>query len=155
MNRILALVIASSFACGPKPAATKQDPDPKQVAQPTLPDVAFSELDLDQRAEFMKQMIVPAMAPLFRAHNATKYAEFGCPTCHGEGATDGDFDMPNEKLPVLDFADMSKFKPADIEWMKNKIKPAMAVLLREQEHTAEHPSGFGCLNCHTAAGTGN
>ena len=148
---IRCLAILGLVACGPKPA-TKQAPDPKHVAQPALPDVPFSELDLDQRAEFMKQNILPAMQPLFRDHDPTKYAKFGCPTCHGDGATDGDFDMPNEKLPVLDFADMKKFKPADIEWMKTKIQPTMAKLLREDEHTEDNPSGFGCLNCHTAAG---
>ena len=145
------LVLACLIACGPKPTAT-QEPDPEQIAKSTLPDVPFRDLDLDQRAELMKQQVVPTMTPLFREHDAVKYADVGCATCHGEGAADGDFDMPNEKLPVLDFADMSKFEPADIEWMKSKIMPTMANLLREPMHSQENPSGFGCLNCHTAAG---
>jgi len=145
----LALAILA-VACGSR--AAQPAPDPKVVAQPTLPDVPFADLDLEQRAEFMKQKIVPAMMPLFRKHAPAKYPEIGCPTCHGEGAAHGDFDMPNEKLPVLDFADMSKFKPEDIEWMKSTIKPTMARLLREPEHTADNPGGFGCLDCHTAKG---
>lgn len=150
MFRVVAL--AGLLACGPKPVTPTPKPDPKTTAQPVLPDVPFADLDLEQRAEFMKQKVLPAMGPLFREHDPTRYSDFGCKTCHGDDADTGDFDMPNESLPVLDFADMKKFKPADIEWMKTKIKPAMAKILGEAEHTAENPSGFGCLNCHTAAG---
>lgn len=146
------VLLAGLLGCGPKPGAAAPE-DPKVTAQPALPDVRFADLDLEQRAEFMKQKVVPAMTPLFRDHDPKKYSDVGCKTCHGDDAETGDFDMPNESLPVLDFADMSKFRPADIEWMKTKIKPAMAKILGEPEHTQENPSGFGCLNCHTAAGT--
>ena len=143
MYRLVALGCLA-VACGPTPTRPTAQP-----ATPTLPDVPFSELDLDQRAEFMKQRVVPAMAPLFRAHDAKRYAEFGCPTCHGKGATDGDFEMPNAGLPMLELSDLGRYDPADIAWMTQQIKPTMAKLLREPEHSAENPAGFGCLDCHT------
>ena len=51
--------------------------------------------------------------------------------------------------PKLNFADMSKFKKEDIEWMEKDIKPTMARLLKQPEYTPQNPKGFGCLECHT------
>jgi len=133
-------------------AACSSPPSAGGKTTPVLPDVAFDSLDHDQRIQFMKEQVVPTMTPLFQKHDADKYRTFGCKTCHGEAADKGEFHMPNDKLPKLNFQDMSKFKPADIEWMKNDVKPAMAKLLRESEFSPENPQGFGCLHCHTAEG---
>ena len=151
MKRLALFAVLGLAACGSKAPSTTTTPA-KGSAEPAtvvLPDVPFDALDHDQRIAFMKQKVVPAMAPLFKSHDATKYAEFGCKTCHGEGAESGHFDMPNAKLPVLDFNDMSKFKKEDIEWMGKEIKPTMAALLEQPEMTKENPKGFGCLACHT------
>ena len=150
MKRLALFVLLA--ACGSKSPSPTTTPD-KGAAEPTatavLPDVPFDSLDHEQKIAFMKQKVMPAMEPLFKGHDATKYAEFGCKTCHGEGAEAGHFDMPNAKLPVLDFDDMSTFKKEDIEWMGKEIKPAMAALLKLPEMTKENPKGFGCLGCHT------
>ena len=139
-----ALLLVTGFAvagCGSKPTAVKQ-------VSTALP-ASFDEMNHDQRIEFMKTTVVPAMAPLFQKHDAEKFKDFGCKTCHGAAAADGQFTMPNEELPVLDFADMSKWKPADLEWMNKEIKPTMAKLLGEAEYSDTNPKGFGCLECHT------
>ena len=115
-----------------------------------LPDVPFDSLDHEQRIQFMKEKVVPTMEPLFKNHDAKKFAEFGCKTCHGEGADAGKFDMPNEKLPKLFGPSMDKFKKEDVEWMGKEIKPTMAALLQQPEMSKENPKGFGCLECHTA-----
>ena len=125
---------------------------PKETAPPPLPDKPFEDLDQDQRAQFMKEKVVPAMEPIFKNHDAKKYAEFGCVTCHGEQAKQGHFDMPNPDLPKLLFKDkaaMAKFKKEDMEWMAKEVKPTMAKLLSEPEFTPDNPKGFGCQNCHT------
>jgi hypothetical protein len=118
-------------------------------ATAVLPDVPFAQLDREQRAQFMKDRVVPTMKPLFERHDPKKFAAFGCKTCHGPRAERGDHEMPNEALPVLELADMSKHEQADIEWMSTQIKPTMAKLLREPEHSDANPNGFGCLRCHT------
>jgi hypothetical protein len=118
------------------------------VAKP-LPDVPFESLDHDQRIQFMKEVVVPTMEPLFKGHDAKKYAEFGCKTCHGPGAEQGKFEMPNDGLPKLFGPSMPKFKKEDLEWMGKEIKPTMAKLLKEPEYSDENPKGFGCLECHT------
>ena len=142
-------------ACGSKAAPTTTTPSPSgetggTAAVATLPDVAFEQLDHDQRIEFMKQKVMPAMKPIFQNHDATKYAEFSCKTCHGEQAAQGHFDMPNPDLPKLDFNDMSKWKKEDLEWMGKEVKPTMAKLLSLPEYTPENPKGFGCTACHTS-----
>lgn len=153
MMRIgVAALVAALAACGSKsssssPTTTPGDP----VAAVELPDVPFDQLDHDQKIEFMKQKVMPAMEPIFKNHDATKFAEFTCKTCHGEGAAQGEFHMPNDKLPKLNFADPSQHKKEDMEWMSKQVKPQMAALLKETEYSPENPEGFGCLHCHTAA----
>ena len=138
-------------ACGSKAPTPSTTPAPETKTEAPLPDKPFADLDQDQRAQFMKEKVVPAMEPIFKNHDATKYAEFGCTTCHGEQAKQGHFDMPNPDLPKLLFANkeaMAKFKKEDFEWMKNDVKPTMAKLLSIPEFTPDNPKGFGCQNCH-------
>jgi len=119
------------------------------VATPLPVDAKFDALDHEQRIQFMKEVVMPAMEPLFKNHDAKKYAEFGCKTCHGASAEQGKFDMPNEALPKLFGPSMPKYKKEDLEWMGKEIKPTMAKLLKEPEYTEENPKGFGCLECHS------
>ena len=147
------LVLVSSLllaACGSKSSTTTTPTggDGVGTAGAALPDVPFDELDLDQQIQFMKERVVPTMGPLFKQHDAEEFGEFGCKTCHGPGAAKGEFEMPNNDLPKLTFADMSKFKKEDIEWMSKVIKPEMAKLLGKPEYSPENPDGFGCGHCH-------
>lgn len=152
MKRLAVLAsLLLAAACGSKsPATTTTGGDPAGTATAVLPDVPFDQLDHDQQIQFMKEKVVPTMEPLFKEHDATEFAEFGCKTCHGPGAEKGEFEMPNPELPKLNFADMSKHDPKDLEWMGKVIKPTMAKLLQEPEYTPETPDGFGCVHCHTA-----
>jgi hypothetical protein len=151
MHRLVLLVPLLVAGCGSKAPATTTTPaeGTGSAAQAVLPDVPFDSLDHDQRIQFMKEKVVPTMKPIFQGHDATKFAEFGCKTCHGPGVDEGKYDMPNDLLPKLDFADMSKFKPADVEWMSTQVKPTMAGLLQQPAMSPENPKGFGCLECHT------
>jgi hypothetical protein len=153
MRTFLALCVVFAAACGSK-SSTSTTPTGggdtgSGSAATALPDVPFDQLDHDQQIEYMKTKVVPAMEPIFKNHNPTKFAEFGCKTCHGPGAEKGEFEMPNAGLPVLDFKDPSKYKKEDMEWMGGQVKPTMAKLLGETEYSPENPTGFGCGNCHT------
>jgi hypothetical protein len=144
----LLLIAACGGSKGPV-ASTTTSPASSVPAKPTLPDAKFEDLDPDQKAEFMKQKVVPAMEPIFKNHDAKRYAEFGCATCHGKQVKDGHFDMPSTDLPKLEFKAMSKWDKADLDWMRNEVKPAMAKLLSRTEYSEANPTGFGCGNCHT------
>jgi mono/diheme cytochrome c family protein len=147
MKSLSCLLFVATAACGSKSTATSTAPT-SESAQVVLPDVPFDDLDHDQKIEFMKQKVVPAMEPIFKNHDPQEFAEFGCQTCHGAQAAKGHFDMPSTDLPKLDFKDTSKFKKEDLEWMAQQVKPAMAKLLSRPEYTPETPTGFGCQNCH-------
>lgn len=140
---VLGCLFLAAAACGPKPA-----PDGAGSATAVLPDVPFEQLDHDQKIQFMKQVVMPEMGPMFQRHDPEKFAKFDCKTCHGNDADRGHFHMPNDALTKLNFADMSEFKERDLEFMKNEVKPTMARLLKEPEHSPENPRGFGCLHCH-------
>jgi hypothetical protein len=139
--RLIMVVVAC--ACGPEGRSAPRPPAPVELAHEVLPDVAFDKLDLGQRAVFMKQKVIPAMAPLF----ATRGKQLMCETCHGK-PVDGHYRMPNPALPKLG-DDLSAFKPDDVQWMAKEIKPTMAKLLDRPEFSPETPTGFGCSVCHT------
>lgn len=146
--KILACLVLLA-ACGSKSSAPTTTTAKQEPAQVVLPDVPFEKLEHEQRIEFMKQKVMPVMEPIFKNHDPKEYAEFGCVTCHGKQALEGHFDMPSTDTPKLNFKDMSKWKPEDLEWMSKEVKPAMAKLLSVAEYTPENPTGFGCQGCHT------
>lgn len=148
------LLVALIAACGGKstPATTTTTAAPTETAAKPLPDVPFDQLDQDQRAQFMKEKVVPAMKPVFQNHDPKMFADFGCKTCHGKEAENGHFDMPNADLPKIgQSTDWSQFKKENIDWMKDEVKPAMAKVMNEPEWSPENPKGFGCGACHPAA----
>lgn len=160
----LSLVLA---ACGSSPQSTTTPTDPSTPTNPqegassgsaatvVLPDVPFADLDQDQRKAFMKQKVMPMMKPIFQNHDAKNFAKFGCNTCHGEQVKQGHFDMPNPKLPKLDFNDLSEFKKADLEWMGKEVMPTMGKILNLPLYSKDNPKGFGCLACHTVKEKGD
>jgi hypothetical protein len=149
------LFVALIAACGGKSTTTTTPTPPAgptEAAAKPLPDVPFDQLDQDQRAQFMKEKVVPAMKPVFQNHDPKAYAEFGCKTCHGKEAEKGHFDMPNADLPKIGkTTDWSKFETKDVDWMKDEVKPAMAKVMNMPEWTPENPKGLGCTACHPAA----
>ena len=78
-----------------------------------------------------------------------------CTTCHGPGAKEGKFKMPNPKLPKLDpkdgFAKHKKSKGEILKFMMEKVAPEMAKLLDVEPYNPDTKQGFGCFNCHTMA----
>jgi hypothetical protein len=136
----LALVAIAVGACGAPPPPVVH----AEVAHAILPDVPFDDLDHEQRAEFMKQRVLPAMTPVFAGHLKTALT---CETCHGK-SVDGGYRMPNPALPKLG-DDLSHYKRADVEWMARDVKPTMAKVLGRIEASSTKAEGFGCSACHT------
>ena len=122
-----------------------------KAAAPAAPAgaVPFEKLSRQEKGRYMKEVVVPEMGKLFKAFDPVKYAEFGCKTCHGPGAAEGEFDMPNAGLTKLDFKNHDKMDAKAAEFMSKQVKPTMARLLGEPEYTPENPKGFGRLGCHT------
>jgi len=124
-----ALWLSVLVACSAPPrAAGPRPPPPAPPAHEVFPDVPFAALDAAQRADFMRDRVVPTMKPIFQRHDPSKYASFGCATCHGPNQP---YAMPNVSLP----------RPAASSWMEHEVVPAMQDLLGP-------PSGIRCETCH-------
>lgn len=165
----LALVpaLAATAGCGgggspqpvsatPPSAAPAPAVDDGPVVGP--PTVAWEDMDRDQRGRYMVKVVMPTMAPLFKAFDPARYAKFGCDTCHGEGVTDRTFAMPNpDILPLPGPGDQEKFAPIYqrapkmVEFMGSQVMPEMARLLGREpfDYTRPKPDAFACLGCHT------
>jgi len=102
----------------------------------------------------MKSTVMPKMGALFHDYDAKKFDEPKCVLCHGSGAKDGSFKMPNPELPKLDVspagmkATHAKF-PKMVEFMSKQVEPTQAELLGEQPFDMKTMKGFSCLDCHT------
>jgi hypothetical protein len=114
---------------------------------PALP--VWKDLNQAERAEFMKNHVMPKMSALLKEFDPKEFAEVKCTTCHGPGAKEGKFKMPNPKLPKINDAMMKKH-PEMTEFMMKKVVPEMATLLSEQPFDPATKQGFGCMRCHTA-----
>lgn len=115
----------------------------------TPPPAAWSDdLTKHQKGAFMKATFSPAMSAVFKEHDAAKYGDFGCKTCHGP-----DF-KPNPKdfLPhlTMDGKGLAEFKtkPAVSKWMHEKVVPAAAKAFGKPEFDMKTGQGFGCMGCH-------
>lgn len=113
---------------------------------PAIPDKWDANMTPEQKAEFMKQKIMPALEPVFKAHNAAE--AFTCQTCHGP-----DFKLPKDFLPHLTIKDgqMTDFteQPEMAKFMAEKVTPAMVAALGVPGYDPATHTGFGCGGCHT------
>jgi hypothetical protein len=167
IGKTIAVVVALAFAAllaacaesqpaAPRPTAGAPGAAPTAAPVVGPPEVAWDAMSKDQRKEYMKAVVMPKMKEIFVAFSADHYAEMNCATCHGDGANDGGFKMPNPKLPALPttpdgFKKLMTDKPQVTQFMATKVKPQMAQLLGMEEFTPEHQSGFACYACHTKA----
>jgi hypothetical protein len=138
-------------------AASAADAAP--VATPTDgKKVDWANMSFDQRKKLMKSSVLPELKKAFHSFDQKKYQKFTCGTCHGDGATDGKFKMPNAKLPKLPpptdraaFAALQQKKPEVVKFMGTVVTPTVAQLLGLPEWSPQNPKGFGCYACHTSA----
>ena len=160
--RRLSFVVAGSLylltACGGSQPAAEAPPAGGEAAPETPaapPSKPFDELTQEEKFQVMKTVVMPTMKPLFQAHDAEKFKDFGCVTCHGEHAKQGKFDMPNPALPKLNFADNLKVHkektPEMLTFMMEKVTPEMAKALNEPHYDPATQKGFGCGGCHLPA----
>jgi len=133
---------AAPTAGAPEPAAPKK--------------TAWKDMTEDQKKEVMKTVVFPAMKAHFQEFDAKEFKDFTCITCHGPGAKEGKFKMPNAKLPKLDpkdnFAKHQKKEAKTLAFMMEKVSPEMTKLLEVEPFDPKTNQGFGCFSCHTMAG---
>jgi hypothetical protein len=127
-------------ACGPR----------GKTGIPEGRDHPWAEMDESERMEHMATVVLPRMQAVFQAHDPERFADFGCATCHGSGAANGDFHMPSASLPVLDASSFykkhRKGEPEMVRLMWKHVEPAMGEAL-----AVTYGLGGGeieCQSCH-------
>lgn len=109
---------------------------------------------MDERKAYMRDVVVPAMEPLFLAYDGERYAAFGCKTCHGADARERDYAMPNPALFTLHPSGTEEQKRVVAEreeaarFMFNAVTPTMRKLLDAPRFDAATATGFACFSCH-------
>jgi len=108
----------------------------------------WPEMTGDERAAHMHEVVAPAMRTAFQAHDAQRFADFGCKTCHGPGEQDGTFAMPNPALPYLDaslvYRKHRKATPEITKFMWKTVEPRMGELMG----LPHGDRGVHCFTCH-------
>jgi hypothetical protein len=120
--------------------------------------IDWEHMSKADKKKYMKTTVLPAMKTAYQAFDAKRYKKFNCATCHGEGATDGTFKMPNATLPKLPqptdgagFVALQQKKPDAVKFMGTVVKPKMAELLGLRQWEPTTQTGFGCYQCHAKA----
>jgi len=154
---IIPTIISYGSATNIRPTVSSDQGKPAAAQQQTFPrdtSVHWEKMTKDQKIDYMKNTVLPKMKTAFAAFDANKYARVNCMTCHGDGAKDKSFKMPNPKIFQLPndqagFKKLGEKQPDYMKFMMGTVKPQMAALLNLPEHSEKNPKGFGCLNCHT------
>lgn len=141
-------------AGGETPEPTKENLEAQAETPAAAPLVHFEDMKPGEKVEYMKHEVLPKMTKIFQDSGDDDFSQVSCKTCHGSRAGKGDFTMPNEELPVLDFGDGLKDEkaahPKMTQYMMDVVTPEMAKLLGEEHYDPATGKGFGCTGCHTA-----
>lgn len=119
-------------------------------AEPLEP--TWSEMDFEQRRDYMTQVVEPDMRELFQARDPQRWSDFYCHSCHGADAVERDYAMPNQlaALPLegtLDHAE--SLDPELTTFMLEQVFPVFVELLDESKYAHEdNPDGYRCTGCH-------
>lgn len=161
MNRTLLAISAFLMACGGAAATEPTEPatDETEAAATSGAEevhLAWADMNPEQRGEYMANVVVPRLRPVFQAYDAEAYAEFNCATCHGENGHEVGFRMPNGLVPLDPMQIPSMFESEDpevqrvVQFMAGEVTPLMTELLGAQPYDPETHQGFGCMSCHSA-----
>src|SRR5262249_20385544 len=93
------------------------------------PEKAWADMSKEERARWMGAKVPPTMKPLSAAADP-EFKDMNCETCHGDGAKDHSFKMPNPKLPKLPndpdaFQKVLSDHPQMADFMMKQVKPQM------------------------------
>ena len=147
MTRLLAasLIVLSLSACT-KDEVVEETADTSVAELPS-----WAEMTEGQKTSFMANEVTPAMAAIFKAYDAEKYADFSCETCHGAYAEGSGYEMPSPSNGLAKPPPPVTAGP-NAEFMYNEVLPKMAELLDTEVNDGSN-DGFSCYGCHGSEGS--
>ena len=151
MRNVMVLSVLALLGCGGGgSASTDTTTTTTTTTGGEAEHVAWDDMTHEQRGQYMAEVVMPAMQPLFQNHDATRYAEFSCGTCHGANAHEVNFVMPNGVHPLTHADITATFQSQDpsATWMTQQVWPEMARLIGEPPFDPATGQGFSCMNCH-------
>lgn len=162
LNITLIGILASFVACGGGGEETETTPPDEtgttggetEVTETSSGgETAWADMDREQRLAFMQNTVTPEMAAMFQEFDGERFADFGCPTCHGDTMQDVDFAMPNGVSPLDPTTIPAMFESDQpmAQFMTQQVWPRMTEMLGQQPFNPETNEGFSCLNCHAVA----
>ena len=125
-------------ACGhmPTPPAPPVATDSHASTMPPLPPVGpntmgWTTWSHEQKLAYMKQTVLPAEREIFGRFEPLRFASMTCETCHGQGARDGSYRMPNRDLPHIvggrgGFQELIDKQPETVRFMQQVVGPETA-----------------------------
>ena len=159
--RTILLLGVLLVACGHAPTPPPAPPaaaDPRASALPPLPPVGpntmgWTTWSHEQKLAYMKQTVLPAEREIFGRFEPLRFARMTCETCHGQGARDGSFRMPDPDLPHIvggrgGFQELIARQPETVRFMQQAVSAETARLLGHPVFDMEKHVGFSCYPCH-------
>lgn len=152
----IAFTTLTLLSCGKKESA----PQPSTADSSTAKAFNWAEMSHDEKKDYMKNVVIHKMRPLFKEFDPERFEKITCKTCHHPEKVEQDtFKMPNpeiEKLPATE-AGWAKLAKSDdstmMKFMAEVVKPTMAELLHMKPYDMKTNTGeFGCNNCHMIEG---
>mgnify|MGYP000492089377 CR=1 FL=1 len=124
---------------------TTETPSTPEPTPEPAPQKKFADMDYNDKFDYMKTVVMPAMKKLFKAYDASLYSDIKCSICHGSNAKSNKYKMPNGIEPL----DPRKMPNGDgAKFMKEKVVPTMIKLLGATPFDPKTGKGFGCFACH-------
>jgi cytochrome c553 len=140
------LLLALLCACGGAPL------EPANPAPPAPGE--WATWSHARKFNYMTTTVLPKARELFAAYEPARYVKFTCAYCHGAGARDGTYKMPNPDLPHIagaaaGFGELATREHDVLKFMQSTLVPETAKLLNVPSFDMEKHVGFSCYQCHT------
>lgn len=151
MRTVFMLSILSLVACNDDDGTDSGSDSGDTITIDCATDAWDITAEMAWKQAWMQTCMVPTMQPIFQGHDATRFAEFGCATCHGSDFNGGTFNMPNAF--ELNWAEAGTW-PTDY-WDATNFTGAMGTVVQTAQETLGYEpfdqatgEGFGCAGCH-------
>ncbi len=111
------------------------------------PEQPWSTMSHDDKEMDMIARFLPITKEMFQEYDASRFADFGCESCHGTDMREREFAMPSAQLPAVPAAgtpayqNMASALPEMTHFMEEQVTPTMGTMLGMGDT-------FTCNGCH-------